>query len=121
MLDITKFSVNPAAHAPDSSGHLSELDGWNERIAMERAAEEGIRLTDEHWAVLRFMREHHRRHGPGAHARRIAQALDERFARHGGREHLNRLFPRGPVRQASRIAGLPAPAEVADPSFGARK
>lgn len=119
MLDIMKFIVNPGAHEADSSGHMFELGEWNEQIAMDRAAEEGIRLTDDHWTVLRFMREHYRRHGPGAHARRIAQALDERFARHGGRGHLYRLFPQGPVRQASRIAGLPAPAEVAVPSFGA--
>ena len=121
MPDIRKFIVDRGAHEADPAGHMFGLEEWNEQIAMDRASEEGIRLTDDHWAVLRFLREHYRQHGPGPHARRIAQALDERFARHGGREYLYRLFPQGPVRQASRIAGLPAPAIVADPSFGTSK
>jgi tRNA 2-thiouridine synthesizing protein E len=121
MSDITRFILDRGAGEDDPAGHLIGLEEWNERIAMERAAEEGLRLTDDHWAVLRFLREHYRRHGPGAHARRITQALEERFARHGGREHLQRLFPQGPVRQASRIAGLPAPANVASPSFDSSK
>lgn len=121
MPDFRKFIVNRGAREADPAGHMHGLDDWNEQIAVDRAADEGIRLTDDHWAVLRFMREHYRQYGPGPHARRIARALDERFARHGGREHLYRLFPQGPVRQASRIAGLPAPAQVADPSFGDSK
>ncbi len=118
MPDIMKFIVNPGASETDPDGNLFGLEEWNEQVALQRAAEEGLRLTDDHWAVLRFLREHYRQHGPGAHARRIAEALDERFTRQGGRKYLYQLFPGGPVRQASRIAGLPAPANVVDPSFG---
>jgi tRNA 2-thiouridine synthesizing protein E len=44
--------------------------------------------------------------------------LDQEFAAEGGRRYLYDLFPRGPILQASRIAGLPLPPGTLDRSFG---
>jgi tRNA 2-thiouridine synthesizing protein E len=50
--------------------------------------------------------------------RELHDALDERFHASGGMKYLYRLFPRGPVAQGCRIAGLHSPANVVDRSFG---
>jgi tRNA 2-thiouridine synthesizing protein E len=121
MPDISKFIVNPGDEKTDPKGHLRELDDWNEAIATQRAAAEGITLGDQHWSVLRVLRALYAEHGPGQRAREISNLLEARFASHGGRKHLYELFPKGPVNQASRIAGLPVPADAADPSFGSTR
>ena len=40
------------------------------------------------------------------------------FSGAGGSRNLYRLFPRGPLAQGARIAGLPVPANVTNASFG---
>jgi tRNA 2-thiouridine synthesizing protein E len=121
MPDILKLIVNEGVNENDPHGHLLDLEDWSEEVARRRAAADGIRLTDEHWVVLRFLRGHFAQHGPAQHARRIAKALEHRFERQGARKHLYRLFPKGPVNQGSRIAGLPAPADATDRSFGSTR
>lgn len=118
MADIMKFILNETANYTDPQGHLLGLDDWNRDVAERQARELGLVLTPEHWEVIGFLRSYYKEHGPAQSARELAQALDHRFAANGGRKHLYQLFPGGPVRQASRIAGLPAPAYTVDPSFG---
>lgn len=43
--------------ALDADGNLANRNDWNEEIAREIAAIEGIpELTAQHWAVINFMR-----------------------------------------------------------------
>lgn len=95
-----------------------EEASWSESAAVRLAAEDDLELTDAHWAVLRYLREHHEQHGLLPHARALLAALEEAFAEQGGRKYLYRLFPKGPVSQGCRIAGLPVPEYSEDPSFG---
>lgn len=118
MADIMKFILNETANYSDPQGHLLGLEEWNRDIAERCARELNVELTPEHWEVIGFLRRHYKEHGPVQHARELVRALDQRFAQAGGRKHLYQLFPQGPVRTASRIAGLPVPADAADPSFG---
>lgn len=118
MADIMKFILNETANFSDPQGYLLGLEEWNRDVAEKYAREEGIELTPEHWEVVGYLRTHYKEHGPVQHARELVRALDARFARNGGSKHLYQLFPGGPVRQASRIAGLPAPPGAVDPSFG---
>jgi len=118
MADIMKFILNQTANYSDPQGHLLDLEDWNREVAEKYARESDLKLTPEHWEVIGFLRTHYKEHGPVGHARELAHALDVRFAKNGGSKHLYQLFPGGPVRQASRIAGLPAPPGAVDPSFG---
>jgi tRNA 2-thiouridine synthesizing protein E len=118
MADIMKFILNDTANYSDPQGHLLGLEEWNRDVAEKYAREAGLALTAEHWEVIGFLRTYYKEHGPVEHARELVHALNERFAAQGGSQHLYQLFPGGPVRQASRIAGLPAPPGVVDPSFG---
>jgi tRNA 2-thiouridine synthesizing protein E len=95
----------------DEFGYLIDPEQWDEDIAAAIAEEEGITLTNDHWAVLQFMRQYLDRHGIAADARfayaylarRRGQPLD--FARN----HYFHLFPYGHVKQACKIAGMRQP------------
>lgn len=117
MSDIMKFIVNKDAAAEDSDGRLMDLDEWNEDIGRALAAKEGVEMSDAHWDVVRFVRNYFREHGETP-ARKLTEVLEGEYAKKGGRKYLYQLFPKGPVTQASRIAGLPVPQHSVDPSFG---
>ena len=88
----------------DKDGHLTDASAWNEEIAKAIAAEEGIEvLTDRHWIVINFMKKEHGSSGTVPTVRKITK--------HSGVEtkELYALFPKGPGKKASKIAGLPKP------------
>ena len=116
--DIGKYITRQNAQHDDPEGYLQELPPWSEQRAVVLAENEGLRLSEPHWEVLRYLRERYRRQGRAASGRRLAGELSECFAVNGGRRYLYRLFPLGPVSQGSRIAGLPVPPYSRDLSFG---
>jgi len=91
---------------------------WNRDQATELAAEEGIELTDAHWNVIEFLREHCREKGTSCSARLVLKAMTNHVKKEGGKRYLYGLFPRGPVVQACKIAGIPLPPYALDLSFG---
>lgn len=93
-------------------------EDWTEQQALQAAKEEGIEMTDAHWEVIYFLRNHCKAKGASCSARHVIKALSERFADRGGKRYLYRLFPHGPVYQACKIAGLPLPPSTTDLSFG---
>lgn len=118
MYDINKAIAGEAGFQPESLGYLMELPQWSEDIARKLAAEEGIALTDEHWEVIHLLRNHYRLNGNVHSGTQLLRALEEPFGARGGRKHLYQLFPRGPISQGCKLAGLPLPAYSSDPSFG---
>ena len=75
-------------------------------------------MTEAHWAVVDFLRDYYQSNGIPEHARQLSDALGDHFAADGGLKYLFTLFPKGPVSQGNRIAGVPVPADSANPSFG---
>ncbi|UCE88467.1 MAG: TusE/DsrC/DsvC family sulfur relay protein [Pseudomonadota bacterium] len=118
MTDIIRYVTENEAYQDDPHGHLNELERWSEEIAERLALGEGLALTAEHWDVLFFLRSYFKLNGPVSTAREQSQILERQFRIEGGKRYLFQLFPGGPVRQASHIAGLPLPAGSADLSFG---
>lgn len=121
MTDIIRYVIDNEAYRDDPNGNLNELEQWSEEIAEKLARGEGVALTAEHWDVLFFLRSYFKINGPVANAREQLAILDRQFGTEGGKRYLFRLFPGGPVSQASHIAGLPIPAGSADTSFGTVK
>ncbi len=114
MLDVNKATT--IQHDPE--GYMYELSPWSPLTAQRAAEAEGLELTEERWEIVVYLRERYRAHGPAKSAREVLNELEEKFCEGHGRRHLYELFPRGPVSQASRIAGLPLPPYASDPSFG---
>lgn len=92
----------------DDQGFLLDPADWTEDIAQALAAEEDITLTDDHWAVITFMRDHRRRTNTAPDARLVIKFLREDCGQ-SDRNSLFRLFPYGYVQQACKIAGMTLP------------
>jgi len=92
------------------TGNLVELHRWNSRLAEHMAKQEGIELTEEHWEVLNFLREFYFTYGVSPMVKILMKYMAEDIGpERASKEYLYSLFPKGPSRQGSRIAGLPAP------------
>ena len=103
----------------DPAGPMHGLGHWSPLTAAQRAREEGIgELSEAHWHVIYTLRDRYRENGPAASARELTRALEKEFAAQGGRRYLYELFPKGPVTQGCRLAGVPPPPFASDPSFG---
>ena len=97
------FNVSP-------TGNLLDPGCWNARLAAFMANKEGIELGEEHWEVLNFLREFYFTYGVSPMVKILMKYMTEDLgAEKASREHLYTLFPHGPSRQGSRIAGLPEP------------
>lgn len=94
--------------ARDAEGYLVEPAAWNEEIARCLGEEIGIDLEDDHWDVIRFMREFYEEHRVPADARFVMRHLDRRYPGQG-RKRLFELFPYGYVGQACKVAGMKRP------------
>jgi tRNA 2-thiouridine synthesizing protein E len=84
-------------------GYLEDMNQWNEEIAKEIASEVGIELTEKHFEVLNFLRE----------KTEAGEALTIRKVGKSGItdiKGLYQLFPKGPLKFSSKIAGIPKPA-----------
>jgi len=85
----------------DGEGYLTDSSQWNETIGAELAGLTGIDMTDEHWAVIHYLRDDYKTHGQTASLRRVSTA--------GGFDvkRLFELFPGKPAKKMAYIAGLP--------------
>lgn len=91
---------------------------WTREQAEQTASNMNLKLTDEHWKVIDFLRLHFSNTGPFKHARELTEVLNERFVDEGGSRYLYELFPEGPVNQGCRIAGVAVPADTHNLSMG---
>ena len=118
MSEKTSPIMNPDPADPTDRNLQQEIADWSRETGARTAAEEGVEMTDTHWAVVDFLREYYRKHGVIPSGPDLAQELDMAFSGQGGSAYLHELFPKGPVAQGSRIAGLPVPTGSVDESFG---
>ena len=94
----------------DDQGYLIDPADWNEQVARELARQESIVLSEEHWAVIRFMREYYEQHHIAPDARHVMKHLAKvKGEGEAGRNDLFVLFPYGYVKQACKIAGMRKP------------
>ncbi len=87
----------------DSEGYLTDFSQWTREVAQQIAKEEQIEMTDAHWQVIEFLQESNRK-GVSLSIRMFKKegpvSIKEFYA----------LFPGGPLKKATRIAGIPKPA-----------
>jgi tRNA 2-thiouridine synthesizing protein E len=87
----------------NEEGFLTEFDEWSEEIAAELAKNIDVDMTDEHWALIKWLREDYKEKGETATTRRVQTA--------GGvpTKRQFELFPKKPAKKMAYIAGVPKP------------
>ena len=92
----------------DDEGYLVDPGDWTEAWAAATASALGVTLTDDHWRVIRFMREYLEAHQVIPDARHAMKHLESHHPG-AGRKRMFELFPYSYVGQACRIAGMRRP------------
>ena len=97
-LNGTSVELNP-------EGFLVDPRVWNEDLALLLAKhEEGLEaLSEQHWAVIRFIRQHYIEHQSAPMVRSICKTVGVPL------KTIYELFPSGPAKGACKLAGLPKP------------
>ena len=92
----------------DELGFVQDRGAWDEAVAASIAELEGVlTLTEEHWKVLRCLREHHAEHGLAPRLRILCKTTGFTLKK------IYQLFPSGPAKGACKVAGLPSSAGCA--------
>ena len=84
-------------------GYMTNPSQWTKEIAAAIAKEEGLELTDRHFAVLDFLRERQQK-GENLTIRSVGNSGIVDIKGFYG------LFPGAPMKKAAKIAGIPKPA-----------
>ncbi|PJG60034.1 TusE/DsrC/DsvC family sulfur relay protein [Aeromonas cavernicola] len=94
----------------DANGYLLNSSDWNEALALVLAEQEGLVLDAPHWEVVRFVRAFYLEFNTSPAIRALVKAMEKQFGpEKGNSRYLYKLFPEGPAKQATKIAGLPKP------------
>ena len=83
-------------------GYLTDFSQWTKEIAIDLAKENGIELSDKHWEVIEYLQEKHKNNEP----------LSIRGIKKSGVINIKEfysLFPGGPLKKSTLIAGIPKP------------
>ena len=83
---------------------------WSEDLIPLLAEQEEIEITDEHLEIIRFVRAFYLEFNTSPAIRMLVKAVSQQFGEEkGNSRYLYRLFPKGPAKQATKLAGLPKP------------
>lgn len=86
----------------NEQGYLTDYTQWSKEIGLEIAKNEGIEMTDKHWEVIDYLRDQEKKE-VALTIRKIGKSgvvdIKEFYS----------LFPKGPLKVSSKIAGIPKP------------
>ncbi len=107
-MTIQNIIVNGKEVFTDSEGYLVNPGDWTEDFARRLAEQEGLKLEQEHWEVIRYQRNWYAKHGQQASVRDMIKHFRELWGCDKGCNHyIHKLFPQGgPQKQGNRLAGL---------------
>jgi len=99
------IEVNGKKLELNEEGFLIDPQQWDEEIARVLAqSQEGLdNLTEEHWAVINFIRHHYLETSLAPMVRSICKTTGLQL------RQIYELFPSGPAKGACKLAGLPKP------------
>jgi tRNA 2-thiouridine synthesizing protein E len=88
----------------DEDGFIQDPQLWTESVAVVLAGDEDVEsLTEEHWKVVKYIREYYLKFGIAPMIRKLCKETECPLNR------VYELFPSGPAKGACKIAGLPKP------------
>jgi tRNA 2-thiouridine synthesizing protein E len=105
------YEVNGKTIEATATGYLADLNDWTEEVAKVIAEAEGIELSDDKaWDIINHLRDEYINNGGNQpnerhmvkHFKKVWTDLDKVDTK-----ALYIYFPKGPAKQAGKIAGLP--------------
>ena len=86
----------------NDEGYMLDPDQWSREIAVKIAEEEGVSLTDKHYAIIDYIRQKVTS-GEPLSLRKLGKSgiVDIK--------EFYQLFPGAPLKKATKIAGVPKP------------
>ncbi len=101
---MPNFEVSGRSYPVDEDGFLQDPQIWNEVAAADFATSEGVSdLTEEHWKVIKYLRDYYLQFGIAPMIRKLCKETGFPLKR------IYELFPSGPAKGACKLAGLPKP------------
>ncbi|WKK74355.2 TusE/DsrC/DsvC family sulfur relay protein [Marivirga salinae] len=96
------LTINKSAIKVNEEGYFTDPSQWNEDIAVEMAKQQNIDLSEKHFEVLHFLRNKYAEEVPLT-IRKVGKSgiVDIK--------EFYKLFPGGPLKISSKIAGIPKP------------
>ncbi|MFT4849329.1 MAG: TusE/DsrC/DsvC family sulfur relay protein [Sediminicola sp.] len=83
-------------------GYLTDFSQWTNEIGFELAKEQDITMTEKHWEIIEYLQDKYKND----------EALSIRSIKKSGVvniKELYALFPGGPLKKSTLIAGIPKP------------
>lgn len=110
------FTLGQVKYETTDEGYLVDLNQWNEDVARFLAKAEGIgELTGPHWEIVLFLRWFYKEYAISPMVKVLMKELEKKYGvEKASRQYLYELFPHGPSKQGTRIAGLPKPHDCID-------
>lgn len=99
---MTKQIANATIEV-NEEGFMTNFSQWNKSIAEELAKESNINLTPRHWQIIDYIQDEYKKEVPLS-IRKIGKSgvVDIK--------EFYELFPKAPLKTATKIAGIPKPA-----------
>jgi len=87
----------------NEEGYLKNFSQWSTEVAHEIAKEHNLNLTPKHMKVIDYLQEQHKSESPLT-IRKVGKSgvVDIK--------EFYELFPNGPLKTSTKIAGIPKPA-----------
>lgn len=87
----------------NEEGFMTSFSQWNKEIGEELAKESNISLTPRHWQIIDYIQDEFKKESPLS-IRKIGKSgvVDIK--------EFYELFPKAPLKTATKIAGVPKPA-----------
>lgn len=98
-----KKQIGNAAIDINEEGFMTDFSQWNKSIGEELAKESNIALSPRHWQIIDYIQDEYRKEIPLS-IRKIGKSgvVDIK--------EFYQLFPKAPLKTATKIAGVPKPA-----------
>ena len=97
----------------DNEGYLLDPSQWDCDLAQALADDINITMTDEHWYVVNFVRNHFEYHQAVPEMRILMKQMKIDYgAEKASRKFIFNLFPYGYASQACKIAGMRKPLKL---------
>jgi len=87
----------------NEEGFMTNFSQWNKNIGVELAKESSIDLTPRHWQIIDYIQDEYRKEVPLS-IRKIGKSGVVEI------KEFYELFPKAPLKTATKIAGVPKPA-----------